>query len=223
MATKQIGLRGQFEYTLVLRTSVPEGLFARMAASLRGKEKAMFRGILIVLLAFVIFLAAFALQNTGPATMQFFNFVIPVVPLYGVVIVSAALGAIITALVAVWARVGLSLRGRPVRRKAVEQVKTVADLTSQVATLQAEREGLAKQVEQLNLEGEGLRSRIGGLEMGLSLAQAAANKPVESDDAEIGPTAEPVVEVPTEQVAEPVVPVTEELVTAEPHHWWSPS
>ena len=207
----------------------------------------MFRGILIVILICVIILAAFALQNTGLAAMKFFNFVIPVVPLYAVVIVSAALGAIITALVAVWARVGLNLRGRPVRRKAVEQEKAVADLSGQVTALQAERDELTRQVDQSNLELKDLHSRIAGLEMGLSLAQAEANKPVvtaaaispSSEPVMVVPTeqaaettvpvteesvtAEPMVRGPTEQAAETTVPVTEELVAAEPHHWWSPS
>jgi hypothetical protein len=66
------------------------------------------------------------------------------------------------------------------------------------------------------LELKDLHSRIAGLEMGLSLAQAAANWPVASDDAEARPITEPVMVVPTEQAAETTVPVTEESVTAEP-------
>lgn len=144
----------------------------------------MLVGILIVLLISVIFLAAFAVQNTGPVTIQFFNMLIPAVPVYAVVISSAALGAIITALVAAASWVRRGLRERGVRQKTMEKEKELADLNSRVAALQAERDGLAQRVGQLGTERDELRGQISALRGQPEPQEAAPEQVSESVPAE---------------------------------------
>lgn len=170
----------------------------------------MFQGILIVVLICVIFLAAFAVQNTGPVTIRFFSFTIGGAPIYSVVVVSAALGAIITALVAVWWRVRVGLLGRAVQRKIREHEKAVGDLTGKVEALQAERDQLARNMEQLSSEREGLRSRIGELESKLGVGEAET-RPVEDEVQEVSRTAEP--------EGEPAKPAVEEALKEQPRGW----
>lgn len=120
----------------------------------------MLVGILIVLLLSVIFLAAFAVQNTGPVTIQFFNVLMQGVPVYAVVVSSAAMGAIITGLVSAIAWVRRGLRERGAHQKALEKEKALADLNLRADALQAERDSLAQSVEGLGAEREQLRSQI---------------------------------------------------------------
>ena len=103
-------------------------------------------GLLVAVL--VIVLATFGIQNPFPITLRFLQFQSSAVPLYLVIMLSALIGILLSALLGIPERVQRRLELRRLRHQVVEQAKQLSDLKARLPSpvmnpllgeLQAER------------------------------------------------------------------------------------
>jgi uncharacterized integral membrane protein len=101
------------------------------------------RALLVVLLLIVaVFLVIFGAQNTAPVNVRFLNFNTGFVSLSLLIIVSAVVGAVLTALIGLLSGIRRSLSARATNKRLHELEKENADLNRRVITLQSENTAL---------------------------------------------------------------------------------
>lgn len=93
---------------------------------------------LVIGVVLAILFAIFATQNTMPVTIWFFDYTVPYVPVYMVVLSSILLGLLLSWIITFTQSVvsGFKIRGKENRIRSYE--KEVADLTRRVHNLELE-------------------------------------------------------------------------------------
>jgi lipopolysaccharide assembly protein A len=108
---------------------------------------------MLVGLVFAIIIAIFAVQNTQPVSVTFLTFQSAQLSLSIVVLVSAAIGAVLTFVLGIWRTVRSSIELKNGRKRIEEQDRTLQDLQQAQARAQ---EGL----RQLQRENDQLKARL---------------------------------------------------------------
>jgi uncharacterized integral membrane protein len=76
----------------------------------------------------VVVLATFGIQNPFPVSIRFLQFKSAAVPLYLIMLLSAVIGILVSALLSIPGRIQRRLELRRLRQQIVEQEKQIADL-----------------------------------------------------------------------------------------------
>jgi uncharacterized integral membrane protein len=103
-----------------------------IAAEIKKEHDVMKYLIGLVVVALVIVLATFGIQNPFPITVRFLQFQSTAVPLYLIIMLSAVIGIVVSALLGVPGLIRRRIELRRLRQQVAEQVQQIADLKSRL-------------------------------------------------------------------------------------------
>jgi uncharacterized integral membrane protein len=103
-----------------------------IAAEIKKEHDVMKYLIGLVVVALVIVLATFGIQNPFPITVRFLQFQSAAVPLYLIIMLSAVIGIVVSALLGVPGLIRRRIELRRLRQQVAEQVQQIADLKARL-------------------------------------------------------------------------------------------